>query len=219
MRGTRYYDPTAATSRTTNDARQSWSWNWTEIFLIDCLFHMLTINSHTVRFSDRRYHCCKLQSIIPSTVANIDMHLTKSDEFLDEIINYYESDVLASRSAVAGEYERWHYTWKETPPNSRPTNVIDTLAKCNVTFYPNFNNLLRIFAILPVSIATPQWTSNGFRRLQSCLRSTISEERLNGLVHLSINRYIRVPLDMNAIIDELSNDRDVWRFCCDNKKR
>ena len=45
-------------------------------------------------------------------------NLTKSDEYLDEIINFYRNDVLHSRSAVQGEYERWHYKWKEAPPNT-----------------------------------------------------------------------------------------------------
>jgi len=45
-----------------------------------------------------------------------------------------------------------------------------------------------LFATLPVTSATPERTFSTLKRLKTYLRSTMSEERLNGLALTNINK-------------------------------
>lgn len=53
---------------------------------------------------------------------------------------------------------------------------------------PNIKKLLQLFATLPVTSATPERTFSVLKRLKTYLRSTMSEERLNGLALANINK-------------------------------
>eukprot|EP00102_Acyrthosiphon_pisum_P024143 XP_016661353.1 PREDICTED: 52 kDa repressor of the inhibitor of the protein kinase-like [Acyrthosiphon pisum] len=79
---------------------------------------------------------------------------------------------------------------------------LDALMKCSKTDFPNIHFLIKIFCTLPVSTATPERSFSTLKRLKSYLRSTMNEDRLNGLALMSIHRDI--PIDVDAIIDEMA---------------
>ncbi|ELT92905.1 hypothetical protein CAPTEDRAFT_59361, partial [Capitella teleta] len=62
--------------------------------------------------------------------------------------------------------------------------------------------LLRIFITWPVTTATGERSFSSLKYIKSYLRSTMGEDRLNGLAHLFINRDIRI--DPAAVIDEFA---------------
>ena len=63
------------------------------------------------------------------------------------------------------------------------------------TFYPNVNTALHILLAMPYSTATIESTFSTLSRVKTWLRSTMSEERLNGLDTLSVQRKLGNSLD------------------------
>jgi hypothetical protein len=55
-------------------------------------------------------------------------------------------------------------------------------------------------AVFPVTIATGERSFSALKYIKNYLRSTMGEDRLNGLAQLYINRDI--PLDYGKVIDE-----------------
>ena len=160
-------------------------------------------NEMSVRFADLRATCSRFQCLIPSTIGSFQSARSETESFL-EVANFYANDLSDSASAVEAEYERWFIKWKNTDITLRPVNVVEALAACSPSMYPNISLLLRIFATIPIATATPERTFSTLRRLKSYLRSTMLQERLNGLAHMSINRDLSISLDIDAVINGLS---------------
>ena len=66
--------------------------------------------------------------------------------------------------------------------------------------YPMLSTLMTIFATLPVTTATGERSFSSLKFIKNYLRSTMGEDRLNGLAHLFINRDIK--LDYQSVIEE-----------------
>ena len=64
---------------------------------------------------------------------------------------------------------------------------------------PNIRILLQLFATLPVTTCTPERTFSVMHRVLTYLRSTMSENRLNGLGLMHV--YKDMDLDVETIID------------------
>ena len=88
------------------------------------------------------------------------------------------------------------YFYKSPKPvkTNKDDTTITACIDSETPVYPNFHLLLKIFASLPVSTATPERTFSAMKILKTYLRSTFSDENLQGLSmayifhkHLSIN--------------------------------
>lgn len=107
--------------------------------------------------------------------------------------DFYSSDLDCSRSVLKGEYERWKAKWIDTPQEDRPSSAIDALNRCPVEAYPKISVLLQIFATLPVTTSSAERTFSELRLLKTYMRSTMGEERLNGLTSMYVQREVSVP--------------------------
>jgi hypothetical protein len=132
---------------------------------------------------------------LPSFVAE------KAYEDIMPAVKLY-SQFLPDTVAVQMEFMRWKSYWERQPDNvQRPDTVIDSLnIAIELGTYPALSTLLQIFATLPVTTATGERSFSSLKYIKSYLRSTMSEDRLNGLAHLYINRDI--PIDYEVVIDE-----------------
>jgi hypothetical protein len=65
--------------------------------------------------------------------------------------------------------------------------------------YPTISAMLQIFATLPVTTATGGKNFSALKYLKNYLRSTMTEDRLNGLVHLYINRDIELARPLKSL--------------------
>ena len=104
--------------------------------------------------------------------------------------------------ALESEYMLWHQYWnRQEAAVERPDNVLDALAIVSqLGTYPALSVLLRIFATLPVTTATGERSFSALKYIKNYLRSTMTDERLNGLANLYINRDIEA--DYDSVIDE-----------------
>jgi len=65
-------------------------------------------------------------------------------------------DFPGFKDTVETEYDLWISKWTLVKPSSRLSTSIDVLISCDKTLYPNLYQLLKIFAILPMSTASAE---------------------------------------------------------------
>ena len=89
-----------------------------------------------------------------------------------------------------------------------PTTVSETIAKHEVSEddYPNINTILTIVATLPVTSCSCERSCSTLRRLKTFNRTTMLEERLNGLAFLYVHRQVPVDLDV-AVANSLTQNQ------------
>ena len=111
-----------------------------------------------------------------------------------------DEDVTALRM----EFLRWQQYWLRQPTTvQRPDCATDTLRVANkLGTYPEVSVLLHIFATLPVTPATGERRFSVLKYTKNYLRSTMNEDRLNGITHMYINRDI--ALDYSEVIEDFS---------------
>lgn len=151
------------------------------------------------RFQPLDQQCIQLQYILPAFL--------EQGSFGDirEAIKFYDDDIDTSILVIKAEYDRWRNKWSNVSLTQRPANALDTLTVCDSLCFPNIHTLLRLFATLPVTTASSERTFSTLRRLLTYLRSTMGQERLNGLTHLTANRDINIDID--SVINELSKKK------------
>jgi len=92
---------------------------------------------------------------------------------------------------------------KEALPQDykRPLEVLNFL-KGREECYPNSWIAYQILLTIPVSVATAERSFSKLKLIKSYLRSTMSQERLNGLAIISIERELVRNLDYDNLIKE-----------------
>lgn len=143
----------------------------------------------TELFARHQHKCLQLQHLVP--------HFIKSANFanIQSVVHIYSKDLSGSESVVKGEFERWKKKCENVDIIDCPKNAVQALEKCSHNFFPNVRTLIKIFAVLPVTTCSCERSFSCLRRLKTYLRSTMKEERLNGLAHLAINRHVSVNPD------------------------
>ena len=99
------------------------------------------------------------------------------------------------------ELERWCLKWQEDVNHALLPSISahELLNKCNSIIYPRIHFFLRIFVTLSVSNASPERTFSTLKRLETWLRTTMTQERLTGLVLLHMHK--EEEIDVNEVID------------------
>ena len=86
-----------------------------------------------------------------------------------------------------------------------PLAILDYIYKENlVDVYPNLNIALRLLLTVPVTVASAERTFSRMNLIKSYLRSSMCQERLNGLAYISIEHELARSLDYSAIITDFA---------------
>ena len=96
---------------------------------------------------------------------------------------------------VETEFMKWKSRWRNVTETDRPDTCLAALAACDIHFYPNLHLLLKIFASFPGSTATPECTFSAMTILKTYLRSTLSDENLQGLSMAYIHTHLNINID------------------------
>ena len=91
----------------------------------------------------------------------------------------------------------------------KPSDLAAALKSCNRAVYPNIFQMLHLFLTLPITTCECERSNSALRRLKTWTRSTMEEDRLNGLALMMIHR--QVGINVNSIIDKFaSKNRRRW---------
>ncbi|XP_026400323.1 zinc finger MYM-type protein 1-like [Papaver somniferum] len=91
----------------------------------------------------------------------------------------------------------------------KPIEVLEDL-KNMVGLFPNAWVAYRILLTIPVTVATAERVFSKFKLIKNYLRSSMSQERLNGLAMLSIEHVMSANIDYGSLIHD---------FACENVRR
>ena len=136
------------------------------------------------RFRSHRARGMMLCSLLPSVCE------TRTFEDLRVAVEQYASFLdCGAEEEVRAEFLCWQQHWKRRDKGDRPQTVLDALREAREAgIFPAVATLLQIFATLPVTTATNERSFSALKYLKNYLRSTMTQERLNGLALLYVHR-------------------------------
>jgi hypothetical protein len=71
--------------------------------------------------------------------------------------------------------------------------------------YPNVSIAYRILLTIPVIVASAERSFSKLKLLRNCLRSTMLQERTNGLATCSIEKDILDTIDLDNILEDFAS--------------
>ena len=83
----------------------------------------------------------------------------------------------------------------------------------SINYYSNVAIIYRIFLTMPVTVASAERSFSKLKLLKTYMRSSMSQERLNGLTILCIEKDILENLETDNIIEDFAN-RNARRSHC-----
>ena len=148
------------------------------------------------RFGDLQLRALKAMKLVPSVIA--DSAWVETESLVKELDKEYHDD-LPAHIGFGGEIHAWRIYWKETKFGERSEDSDKGNLPCKERDYPNLKVILRILCTLPVTSCECERSFSLLRRLKTYLRSTMSEERLNGLAMMAIHK--NHQLNVEHVID------------------
>lgn len=149
---------------------------WNRSLIIPYLDSIIT--SLEERFADENTAPFALSKLHPAQMQTMSVEsLTETYETIAQFYDLHN---------IKNEMELWHQLWYDKPD---PTNlaVVDVLKEAK-TFFPETGKALKILIALPCTTCTVERSFSSLRRLKTWLRSTMGENRLNGLAMMSVHR-------------------------------
>ena len=116
---------------------------------------------------------------------------------LQELATLWEDD-LPDPVQLESEFNRWVKRWTENRDNL-PTTAKASLKECNSHMYPNISVILRLLCTLPVTTSEVERSFSRLKTIKTYLRSTQTEDRLNGLALMRI--HYAQDIDAGKVVD------------------
>jgi len=141
------------------------------------------------RFSDEDRHARHLLYLVPSIVVKNTLELSEATEGM----LFWENDLPFPKS-LGNELRRWQTMWQSTE-KELPSNLLLALGACDEDAFPNIHRLLLIACTLPISSAEAERSFSLMKRIKTCTRSTMSEERFSDLAVIAMHYPERFEVD------------------------
>lgn len=129
--------------------------------------------------------------------------------YISRILNVGQSKpaLKTIEKLLKSEIESWQIFWKNFVIKEKklPVKIEIVLNHCNSTVFEHLNTALSILSVWPVSVATAERSFSSLRRLKTWLRSTTTQQRLNGLALMHMNR--NIDLNINDVIDKFAQKK------------
>ena len=105
---------------------------------------------------------------------------------------------MPNLAGLLHEVDNWESAWLTLPYECLPNTVTETLQMTNNIAFPTISTVLKSLGVLPITSCSYERSASSIRILNTYLRSTMTQERLNGLVTLYTQKDI--GLDLESII-------------------
>ncbi len=146
------------------------------------------------RFSNDHGHSKRLLFLIPSIITLSDNLNIQSIKEAKQSELFWESD-LPFPSSLQNELRRWQTLWQSQLGADIPNTFLLALGSCDSDSFPNIHQLLLISCTLPITSAEAERSFSLLRRIKTCLRSTMAEERMSVLGVIAMHYSERISVD------------------------
>lgn len=141
------------------------------------------------RFSDEDRHARHLLYLVPSIIVNNTQELSEAAKGM----LFWENDLPFPKS-LGNELRRWQTMW-QSAEKELPNNLLLALCAIDEDTFPNIHRLLLIACTLPISSAEAERSFSLMKRIKTCTRSTMSEERFSDLAVIAMHYPERFEVD------------------------
>ena len=122
---------------------------------------------------------------------------TPNTQSISKLLDLYKSD-LPSVHNLGTELDLWRNMWAKKQERALE---IDTPEKClnevDIDYFPNISKLINLMATLPVTSCKCKKSISMLKLIKTPLRSTMTQERLNGLAMMQYHCNIHLdPKDV-----------------------
>lgn len=135
-------------------------------------------------------------SLVPSIMKETPQWL----EHATELAKIYNHD-LPSPHNLDMEFLCWKAKW-DKHEGAIPTKPHDSLLQCDFNYFPNIFTLLKIVCTVPVTSCSCERSISGLKHLKTYARSTMGQERLNGLALMHFN--YGMEIDCDEVLDNFA---------------
>lgn len=135
------------------------------------------ISEIDTRFTSHSLTAMRCLGIIPSCFSSSQRATD------DEIIAFFDDDVDAASTAHA-ELQLWHAYFKD---KELPDTLSSSIQHTSAMMFPNIRRMLIHAMVLPVTSCEAERSFSALRRIKNYLRTTMTQNRLNGLALLNIH--------------------------------
>ena len=165
-------------------------------------------SSLQARFDLDTVNVYKVLCIIPEKMLSLSRKGANWKEEFKSVASFYYDD-LPNPLALDAELSSWHTYW-ESYTGPCPSNIITTLKSVKFVGFENIKIILRILATLPITSCECERSISALRTLKDYKRSTMVEERLNGLAMMKIHQEI-VP-NVEKVINKFATGNTRLNF-------
>ncbi|XP_065920295.1 52 kDa repressor of the inhibitor of the protein kinase-like [Dysidea avara] len=161
------------------------------------------ISELNVRFTEcSSQFLLQFAQLLPSELIK-NLTKTKNIDF-DDLIKFYEDDLPLSRG-FSTELELWRNYWSSETckADAEALNTPEkALKQHDKDLYPNIYTLLTFAATVPVTSCECERSISMLRLIKTSLRSTMTQERLNGLAMMQYHH--QIPLEADEVVEEFA---------------
>ncbi|XP_046851774.1 52 kDa repressor of the inhibitor of the protein kinase-like [Xenia sp. Carnegie-2017] len=176
------------------------------IYTIPLIDHLLS--SLDARFDTESVNVYQGLSIVPTKMFSLIKNGIDWRHKFKIVSKFYVAD-LPNQLGLDAELLLWQSFW-EHRKGPYPCNVATTLKAMNFDGFQNIKVILQILGALPITSCECERSISALRILKDYKRSTMVEERLNGLALMKIHQEI-LP-DVQLVIDKFSVGNTRFKF-------
>ena len=152
------------------------------------------------RFSSTQQSAVQAMYIVPSILLK---STTDTKVLTEQLTTSYGTDLPEPRS-LETELQMWERKWRTWKGDNVPSSPRETLPFADEQFFPNIRCALRLVSTIPVTSCENERSFSSLRRIKTWLRSTMTNERLNGLALMNI--HYAMPIDVANVIDTFARN-------------
>ena len=162
------------------------------------------INELNTRFDDASsQNIIELMGLLPSSILSKGSAYCYSQKDFANVLELYQDD-LPSSISFETEIDLWQCKWKSEPQLAIELSTPEkALTNSDSDFFPNIHTLLKIMATLPVTSCECERSFSMLKLVKSPLRSTMKQDRLNGLAMLYYHQDIE--LSPEEVVDKFAH--------------
>lgn len=190
----RFHDELSTDSRLTDPMRT---------FQVDVFYKLVDVAIYQLesRFEDQRQVSVLFRFLYPSIMLQLtDGELEEQAENLRKVYNTdFGEDLIPEVRSFRREFRA------ELSNCASVKDVLMLLVSSNMlSSMPELGTACVLFCTLPVTVASAERSFSKLKLIKTYLRSTISQERLDGLALISIENEAARQLNMNVLVDKFA---------------